>query len=237
MAQRITMKFYLTLIALGLALIAGDIDPKQFKTIKMLAQPHITVSKAYDHGLIYELSIEIASPRGAQHTTAYVTKDKKVVMIGEALDANTGENIKRPIDMKSISDTADIIYGTGTKEYIVFTDPECPYCVKFEKMWPSIEKDVKLYVYFMPLSNHRNATKMSYYVMKQKDQKAKAKAILDMADGDRSYERLSMTQQIHELFGKKITDNQALASEFGVRGTPAVFDTKGAVVSWPDLGK
>ena len=30
----------------------------------------------------------------------------------------------------------------------------------------------------MPLSNHRNAVQMSYHVMKQKDQKAKAKAIL-----------------------------------------------------------
>ena len=73
--------------------------------------------------------------------------------------------------------------------------------------------------------------------MKQKDQTAKAKAILDMAHGDRSFERLSMSQQIHDLFGQKIKDNQVLATEFGVRGTPAVLDTKGASVNWMTLGK
>ena len=231
------MKFYLILLSLSLSLIAGDIDPKPFKSIKMLSQPHIKITKAYDHGLVYELSIEVSSPRGKQHTTAYVTKDKKVVLLGDALDAATGESIKRPLEMSKIRKQADIVYGTGTKEYIVFTDPECPYCVKFEKMWPSIESKVKLYVYFMPLSNHRNATQMSYHIMKQKDQKAKAKAILAMADGDRSFERLTMSQQIHELFGKKITENQVLANEFGARGTPAVFDTKGAAVNWSTLGQ
>ncbi len=139
--------------------------------------------------------------------------------------------------MTNIRNNADLVYGSGSKEYIVFTDPECPYCVKFERMWPAIETKVKLYVFFMPLSNHRNATQMSYHVMKQKDQKTKAKAILDMANGDRSFERLSMTQQIHELFAKKIQENQVLANEFGARGTPAVFDNKGNPVSWPDLGK
>ena len=231
------MKFYSILLALCLSLIAGDIDPKLFKSIKMLDQPHIKISKAYDHGLVYELSIEISSPRGTQHTTAYVTKDKKVVLLGDALDATTGESIKRPLDMTKIRENADVIYGTGTKEYIVFTDPECPACVKFEKTWPSIEKGVKLYVYFMPLSRHRNAIQMSYYVMKQKDQKAKVKAILGMAHGDKSFEKLTMTQQIHELFGKKISENQALANEFEVRGTPAVFDTKGNSVGWPSPGQ
>lgn len=231
------MKFYFILLALSLSLTAGEIDPKPFTSIKMLSQPHIKITKAYDHGLVYELGIEISSPRGTQHTTAYVTKDKKVVLLGDALDADTGESIKRPLDMSKIREQADIAYGTGTKEYIVFTDPECPYCVKFEKMWPSLEKKVKLYVYFMPLSNHRNATQMSYHIMKQKDQKAKAKAILDMADGDRSFEKLTMNQQIHELFGKKIAQNQTLANEFGARGTPAVFDTKGVPVNWTSLGK
>jgi len=231
------MKFYFILLSLSLSLIAGDIDPKSFKSIKTLAQPHIKILKAYDHGLIYELSLQITSSRGAQHTTAFVTKDKKVVLLGDALNANTGESIKRPLEMTKIRENADIVYGTGSKELVVFTDPECPYCVKFEKMWPAMQKNVKLYVFFMPLSNHRNAVQMSYHVMKQKDQKAKSKAILDMANGDRSYERLSMSQQIHELFGKKIDDNKALANDFGVRGTPAVFDTKGENVNWTTLGR
>ena len=99
-------------------------------------------------------------------------------------------------------------------------------------MWPSLSKKATFYVYFMPLSNHRNATQMSYYVMKQKDQAAKGKAILDMANGNKSYERLTMSQNIQDLFAQKIQDNQALANQFGVRGTPAVFDTKGATVNW-----
>lgn len=229
------MKFYFILLSLSLSLIAGDIDPKSFKSIKTLAQPHIKILKAYDHGLIYELSLQITSSRGAQHTTAFVTKDKKVVLLGDALNANTGESIKRPLEMTKIRENADIVYGTGSKELVVFTDPECPYCVKFEKMWPQIKDKVKLYVYFMPLSGHRNATQMSYHVMKQKDQKAKAKAILDMAHGDRSFERLTMTKQINDLFGKKIQENQVLANEFGVRGTPAVFDTKGNSINWSEL--
>ena len=231
------MKIYFALLTLTLSLLAGEIDPKPFNSIKMFSPEHITVTKVFDHKLIYEVSLEISTPRGIQHTTAYLTKDKKVVLLGDALDASTGEAIKRPLDMKNIRAKADVVYGTGTKEYIVFTDPECPYCVKFEKMWPGISSKVKLYVYFMPLSNHHNATQMSYYVMKQKGQPAKAKAILDMANGDKSFERLTMSQQINDLFGQKIKDNQILANEFGVRGTPAVFDVKGASVNWPSLGK
>ena len=231
------MKIYFALLLLAGSLLAGDIDPKAFKSIPMFSASHIKVSKAYDHGNIYEIKLEIATPRGSQHTTVYLTKDKKVVLMGDAMDAATGESIKRPLDLKSIRQNADLVYGSGSEEYIVFTDPECPYCVKFEKMWPSLQRKVKLYVYFMPLSNHRNAVQMSYHVMKQKDQEAKAKAILSMAHGDKSYERLTMSQQIHELFGQKITQNKALAEDFGVRGTPAVFNTKGEAVRWNTLGK
>lgn len=231
------MKIFIVLFSLALSLIAGDIDPTEFKSVPMFSQPNIKVLKAYDHGNIYEIQLEVSTPRGAQRTSTFLTKDKKIVLFGEAMDAATGESIKRPLDMKSIRETADIVYGSGSEEYIVFTDPECPYCVKFENMWPSLEKKVKLFVFFMPLSNHRNAVQMSYHVMKQKDQKAKAKAILDMANGDRSFERLSMSQQIHDLFGQKIDENKALADEFGVRGTPAVFDTKGGTVMWNRLGQ
>ncbi len=227
-----TMKSIFSLLFITLALLAGDIDPKQFKKIPALSAEHIKVTKAYDHGTIYELQIEITAPRGVQHTSAFLTKDKKVLLFGDAMNAYTGKSIKRPLNMKAIRDSADLTYGTGKNEYIVFTDPECPYCVKFEKLWPGLSKDVKLYVFFMPLSNHRNATQMSYYVMKQKDEAAKAKAILDMANGDKSFTRLTMTQQIHELFSKKIEENQALANQFGVRGTPAVYDTRGESVNW-----
>ncbi len=231
------MKIHILLLTLLTSLIAGEISPTEFKSVPMFAQPNIKIIKAYDHNKLYELQLKISTPRGAQNTTVYLTKDKKVVFVGEAIDASTGESIKRPVDMKSIRANADIVYGNGTNEYIVFTDPQCPYCVKFEKMWPGMQENVKLYVFFMPLSNHRDAVQMSYHVMKQKDQKAKAKAILDMADGDRSYERLTMSQQIHELFGQKINENKALANDFGVRGTPAVFDTKGENINWTTIGR
>jgi thiol:disulfide interchange protein DsbC len=180
------MKIYFSLLTLLGSLIAGDIDPAEFKSVPMFSQSHIKITKAYDHNKVYELQLEISTPRGAQTTTVFLTKDKKVVLVGDAMDASTGESIKRPVDMKAIRANADIVYGNGSKEYIVFTDPECPYCVKFEKMWPTMQKNVKLYVFFMPLSNHRNAVQMSYHVMKQKDQETKAKAILDMANGDRN---------------------------------------------------
>lgn len=231
------MKIFIALISLAFALIAGDIDPKPFNAIPMFSQPHIKVIKAYDHGTLYELTIKVDTPRGTQSTSAFLTKDKKVVLFGDAMDAATGESIKRPLDMKSIRENADLVYGSGDKEYIVFTDPECSYCVKFEKTWPSISRKVKLYVYFMPLSHHYNAVKMSYYVMKQKDQISKAQAILSMAHGDKSFERLTMSQQISDLFAQKIEENRALADEFGVRGTPSVFDTKGESVMWNRLGQ
>lgn len=226
------MKKFILLLSFTLALFAGDIDPKQFKKVPALSADHIKVTKAYDHGTIYELQIEIAAPRGVQHTSAFLTKDKKVLLFGDAMDAKTGESIKRPLDMKSIRENADVVFGEGKKEFIVFTDPECPYCVKFEKLWPGLGSDVKLYVYFMPLSNHRNAVQMSHYVMMQKSKAAKAKAILAMADGDTSWQKLTLNKEMTELLSKKIAANQALANEFGVRGTPAVYDTKGESVNW-----
>lgn len=226
------MKLFIALLSLASVLLAKDIDPKQFKSIPALSAKHIKVTKAYDHGDIYELQLNISTPRGSEQISAFLTKDKKVILFGNAVDAATGESIKRPLDMKSIRKNADLVFGNGKEEYIVFTDPECPYCVKFERLWPSLSQKVILYVYFMPLSNHRNAVKMSCYIMKQKNHTAKAKAILDMANGDRSYEKLTMNKQTHKLFSQKLKENQALANEFGVRGTPSVYNTKGESVNW-----
>jgi len=224
------------LAMVGLVLNAGEVSVDLFKDISSLQRVGMKMQKAYDHGSLYEVEFKVQSRMGERYISAYITKDKKAIIFdgsGYALENMTPLQI--PLDVKAIKEGADFVFGSGKKEYILFTDPECHYCNIFERQWPKIEKDVKLYVYYMPLSQHSEAKKMTYYVLQQKDMQAKAIASIRMSNGDKSYMSKKVTKQELDVFDAKLEKNQAFAQKMGVRGTPALFDFNGNSINWPTL--
>ena len=229
-------KIIVMLITLGAILSAAEVSVDLFKDIKSLQRQGMKMQKAYDHGSLYEVEFAIQSRVGTRYISAYITKDKKAIIFdGSGFNLEDMSALHIPLDVEAIKKGADLIFGSGKKEYFLFTDPECHYCNVFEREWPRIEKDVKIYVYYMPLSHHLEAKAMTYYIMQQKSMEDRADVSIRMANGDKSYKKAKITKQERDMFQAKIEQNQAFAARMGVRGTPSLFDFEGNAVNWPTL--
>lgn len=219
----------------GVLLFAKDVSTDSFKKLSMFQNPGVQVEKAYDHGSLYQVIFTSMTPQGPRRFTAFITKDKKTFIMGEAYDIESKKALKIPLDIAKIKKEADIVYGKGKNPYIVVTDPECRYCQMFQRQWEKIKDKYTLYVFMYPLSNHSQAQQMSFYVMSQKDSAAKAKALIGISQGKTDYLAYKPSEKQQTKFAKKFATNSMIADQLGVRGTPAVFDFEGNFVSWKEL--
>lgn len=82
--------------------------------------------------------IVIQFPDGRKEV-GYITKDNKYLIIGNVIDAKTGENITakkyRELDKVDVSkvpldEAVKLKFGKGTKKLIMVADPDCPFCKK-----------------------------------------------------------------------------------------------------------
>lgn len=246
----------LLFIALGLnALVAKEVDTAPFKKLKMFSDGRLTLERVYEHKSIYQIRFSAKTEQGRREFGGYITKDKKMLIVGDGIYLTDNRPIMMPLQVQKLKKNADIVYGTGKKKLIVITDPECYYCQAFQQKWPQLKKAYTFYVYLYPLGHHKEATKMSHYVMSQKSSALKAKALIDIAkdashdrvlmqqEGRRAdirkkaYEKVSISPKQRSKFNQKLEDNLLVGERLGVRGTPAVYDFKGQFVIWSKLLK
>jgi len=100
---------------------------------------------------------------------------------------------------------------------------------------PYLKDKATFYVFFYPLPFHKNAKDMSLYILNQKD---KAKALLEIANGSKSYKEASLySKEKKDKLFSKVAKNMQIANTLGVRGTPSLFDKDGNSVNWTTLSK
>ncbi len=93
----------------------------------------------------------------------------------------------------------------------VFTDPECPYCRKFEKELANL-KGVTVYSFLFPLSFHKHAKRWSSAIWCAKDRhKMMTDIMVNNADPETG------------LCETPIEANIALAKQLGISGTPTLI--------------
>lgn len=90
----------------------------------------------------------------------------------------------KPADAATIDFGKAITIGSGPKEVVEFTDPDCPYCRKASKYFEG-RNDVTRYVFFYPLPSHPKAKEKVRYILSQQD-KAKAYHMIMSGALDRS---------------------------------------------------
>lgn len=96
---------------------------------------------------------------------------------------------------------------------LIFTDPECPYCAKLEEFLE--QKDVSVYVNFLPLNFHKNAKRWSEQILSSKDIKAAIKQIrLTQKD---------LNVKVSKEAQKTLKATMALGEKLKINGTPKVF--------------
>lgn len=200
----------------------------KIKKMDFVVRGHFNIKDSKDLGDIYVLKASL--PR-VPKLNVFITKDLSKVIIGQGF-SKSGKKIEFLTNMTKYKKGALWTVGNGNKEYIMFTDAECPYCQILEKNLKNLKKDVKIYVYLFPLSFHKDSVSMSKWVLTQKD---KAKAIASIAKGNTAYKKAKYTDAETKKLDAIITNSSNLAKKLGVRGTPSVYDLSGRPVNWPNL--
>jgi thiol:disulfide interchange protein DsbC len=209
----------------------SDSQIKQMENLNIFKKSGISITKGLDADSVYILNIK------AQNAvdTVYLTKDKKYLISGDVLDANNGMPLTMPVDVSILKGKEAFTFGTGSDEYILFTDPECPYCRKFESYFPQIEDKVKIRVFYYPLDFHKNAYDLSLFIMAQENAKDRLNAMLNVTAKDEEFKNHKFKSGQKEKLSKKLDENIELALQMGVQGTPAMFDLKGNKIVWVNI--
>lgn len=230
-----TARNLLLALALTTGLNAADkLNDKQIKEIENLELfkgVQIKVNQAFDTGSLYLLKVNV---RG-KVDEVYLTKDKKYLIAGNVMDTLTGEKLSVPADLSEAKGNQAFTFGTGSDEYYLFTDPECPYCKKFESYFPQIKDKVKINIFYFPLDFHANARDLSIYAMSKPSQKEQIDAMFNTDKNTPEFINRKIDSSKLEELTKKLDKQIEIGKNLGVRGTPAVFDKNGNKVSWVQM--
>ena len=203
----------------------------EFESLELFKKAGIKVEKAYDIGSLYLLSIVVQGNKDE----IFLTKDKNYLISGAVINTTTGMQIKAPVNLAILKDKEAFTYGNGKDEYILFTDPECSYCKKFESFLPQIKDKVKIKVFFFPLDFHENAKDLSLYVMSQKTSAKKIEAMFSANDNLQIAKNAKYTQAELAKLEKSLEEQIQIGMKLNVQGTPTIFDKEGKSVVWVNL--
>jgi len=178
---------------------------------------------------IYEVIIEGAN-------IIYFASEPGYLIVGEIWDRNrtniTANRISEITLAKAGALPLDkaIRIGTGKNIAIEFTDPDCPYCRK-ASLFFSQKTDVSRYIFFLPLSMHKDAeNKVKYVFCAQDKAKAYEEAMTGKLD-DMKYE-VCTKPEISDL----LKVHKDTAAKLGISGTP-FFIVNNQVISGANFPK
>lgn len=144
--------------------------------------------------------------------------DEKVsfIFLGSMIDARTGANLtKRRLakltavnfDTLPLKDAIKLVNGTGKTRIAYFSDPNCPYCKRYEQTLSEM-KDVTIYVFLTPILGD--------------DSVQKAKILWCAPDRVKAWTDWMLRARMATARGcdTPIESNVALARSLNMRGTP-----------------
>lgn len=128
--------------------------------------------------------------------------------------------ILKSLNAKKLTEHSEkIIFGKGSKDYqfVIFTDPECPFCNQVEKFLS--ENNATIYANFYPLSFHQNAKKWSLEILSSKDHK---EAMLKIQKTQKDL-GVEITKEAEE----QLTKMMSLGETLEIQGTPKIYVISG----------
>lgn len=215
--------------------------PELKKLNMVLQDPVLHIVGAIEKPNSYILKLEARSPQGSQLVSAILDKQTNELYIGSAYDKE-GNAIVFPKNAKAIKEGVSFSYGKGSKDLYIVTDPECPYCTKFEKAVAGKLDAYRVHVILFPLSFHKKSPAMVEWIMQGKDDVQKKERFEEvMLKGSTAYQTLIKDTKKPFVYSEAVEQkmkkmNKAIL-ELNVRGTPAVYDTNFEPVSQDQLLK
>lgn len=121
------------------------------------------------------------------------------------------------VSMKELTKYAKkTIFNEGSQNnysFVLFTDPECPYCKTVENFFANNNSTV--YFNFTPLPFHKNAKNWSQIILSSKDFK---KTLIEIQEG-KEYGNIKITDEAK----KQLEYMEELGKELKISGTPKIF--------------
>jgi len=211
---------------------------KLTKSSKFLSNPYIRVIEGIDENRTYFLNIQYKG----KIVNCFVNKHTGDIYIGDRYDKNGKKSkfTKSPTRIAKIKHLIDnavsFSYGTGKKDLYLFTDPQCPYCQKFETNAKGLLEDYRIHVILYPLRFHKNAPAMIEWIMQGLDDKEKhARAEAIMVHKNQDY-RLILTKnkpfKYSTMLSASLSKGKNVARLLNVTGTPIIFDSQFHKLNW-----
>lgn len=225
-SMKLLLKSGLLLITMAIGAVAAvqanELEIKELKeNISKRLPPNTTVSvKTTPISGVYEIMA------GGQ--IMYADKEARYIFDGDLIDLKTKKNITE--DTRGIV-RLDALAKLGEKNMLVytpkgkikhtitiFTDIYCPYCRKLhDEMGDYMDNGVKVRYLFVPFKGPKSVqTSVSVWCA---DDKNKA---MDLAKSGKDVEK--------KTCDNPISRHQALATEIGIRGTPAIMLESGQIL-------
>lgn len=223
--------------------IPHEMSSKELKLVKseykaLVGAPYLSIIKGIDQGSFKQVSVEANTKRGSQTFEMFIPKsDKNVVFFGKAYD-KSGKPYMLPLDTELIKKGVAFTVGNGKENIYLVTDPECPYCRKLESnLDPKISEKYTINVIPMPLSFHRDAKPMLYWILSAKTNKEKAERLHKTMTGDESFRKYSPSPAVKAEIDAIFAKSNKAAIELGAKGTPSVYDSNFNKIGYDKLVK
>jgi len=183
--------------------------------------------KGQDKGDFY--LITVYDKRGSGN----ITKNLKYTILGNILDNKTKQIIHpnypaEPFtgNKQTVKNGIVFTIGHGPKDLYIVTDPQCPFCRRFEKLAEKAHLADKytIHVIFLPLPFHKHSKAMIYYILSAKDNATKAKRFKETLDGGKEWQKFTPTKDQKAKIDATIKKSVKAANELGAKGTPSFYD-------------
>lgn len=209
------------------SLFAGELpSAAEMEKLEFFKTKKIRITAIHEKEPFYLLET-VRTKQGKKRPALFaVSKDLKYVY-PRVIETSSGERVylkKSPVPYRS---SASFTYGSGPKEYFIFTDPECPFCRKLEAALAKkdLSKEVTIHYYLYPLPMHKNARAMSRYILAGKKKHERMQKV--MLEGDRGYQAVAGSGK-----DSRLDTTVSAALELGISGTPTILTPAGERIFW-----
>lgn len=145
----------LALAALTSGAVADESAVRRLIQSRIGADANIEKIERVPGSSLYEVAVR--GPNGPQ--LFYVDERASVIVVGHVLDGKSGRNLTEErlrklnaIDWNAlpIADAISTTRGNGRRKIAVFSDPNCPYCKRFEKDLARLD-DITVHIFLYPV--------------------------------------------------------------------------------------
>lgn len=145
----------LGLIALSLAAAADEAAVRRMVQDKLRGGGQLQSVEKMPFGDLYE--VVVRAPDGP--VIYYVDSGATVIIAGPVIEAKSGRNLTEERSRKlaaikwqslPFDSAVTTVRGSGRRKIAVFSDPNCPYCKRFEKDLAKLD-DITIHIFLYPV--------------------------------------------------------------------------------------